>query len=78
MYITYSGDELGNFAISVKVSASTTCVNLRKHKTYFGDDESFTILKEFHEKMTEAEITERYKTLVAQIIDSYNVFKVCK
>ena len=78
MYITYSGDEMGNFAISVKVSAGTNCVNLRKYKTYFGDDESFTILKEFQAKMSESEITEEYKNLIKKIIESYNVFKVCR
>lgn len=78
MYITYSGDDLGNFAVSVKISASSPSINLRKSKNYFGDEESFTIVKEFQNNMNPDQLGNRYSELINQILDSYKVFKVCK
>lgn len=78
MYITYSGDDSGNFAVSVKISASSTSINLRKTKNYFGDEETFTIVKEFQKNMNPDQLGHAYSVLITQIINSYKVFKVCK
>jgi hypothetical protein len=78
MYITYSGDDVGNFMVNVKILATTNCVNLRKTRNYFGDGETVIIAKDFSEMINDSDYLRQYKKLVDEIIDSYNVFKVCR